>query len=258
MINELPVRVYYEDTDAHGIVYHASYIRFCERGRTEFLRQAGFSNSALKAERGLIFVVRRLDAEYHMTAYLDDELAVRTSIQEMKNASFAMRQEIFRGGRMVFGMTVWLVCIGADEKPIRVPDDLRERWHTIGRRGAGARRSWLKRLARHNQRVEFERVITGRLPDNWHEAVIELKQRIADEKPRLSSRESIQKCLEALVPATPELIGGSAGLAGANLAGVKGQAPISAGNYGGRHIHYGVRKHGMAAAANGRMAVVWV
>lgn len=141
--------------------------------------------------------------------------------------------------------------LGWHEPPFITPDNLKDRWHAAGSRGATARRSWLKRLARHNQRAEFERVMAGRLPDNWHEAVLDLKLDIAESRPKLASRASSQKCLEALVPATPELIGGSADLTLSNQTMVKGMAPISAGNYGGRYIHFGVREHGMAAAANG-------
>jgi transketolase len=141
--------------------------------------------------------------------------------------------------------------LGWHEPPFVTPGDLKASWHAAGSRGAAARRSWLKRLARHNQRGEFERVIAGRLPDNWHEAMFELKQDIADSRPRLASRASSQKCLESLVPATPELIGGSADLTGSNLTLVKGMASMSSGNYGGRYIHFGIREHGMAAAANG-------
>lgn len=137
------------------------------------------------------------------------------------------------------------------EPPFSMPADLKERWHAVGSRGAAARRSWLKRLARHNQRGEFERVMAGRLPDNWREAVAELKQDIADSRPKLATRAASQKCLEALIPAIPELIGGSADLTGSNLTLVKGMAAVSAGNYGGRYIHFGIREHGMAAAANG-------
>ncbi|WP_254073105.1 transketolase [Acidisphaera sp. S103] len=135
--------------------------------------------------------------------------------------------------------------------PFDTPGDLLDRWQAAGTRGATSRRSWLKRLARHHQRGEFERVMAGRLPDNWHEAVAELKQDIADGRPNRASRTSSQACLETLVPATPELLGGSAGLTGSNLAPVRGMASISAGNYGGRHIHFGIREHGMAAAAAG-------
>ena len=142
-------------------------------------------------------------------------------------------------------------ALGWDEPAFTVPSDLLERWHTAGNRGAAARRSWLKRLARHNQRSEFERVMAGKLPDNWHEAVATLKQEIADSKPRLATRASSQKALEALIPATPEMVGGSADLTGSNLTLVKGMGSVAAGNYAGRYIHYGVREHAMAAAANG-------
>ncbi len=137
------------------------------------------------------------------------------------------------------------------EPPFSIPDELTQRWHAVGARGAVARRSWLKRLARHNQRAEFERVMSGRLPDNWHEAVAALKQDLADERPKLASRSASQQFLEAMAPVTPELVGGSADLTGSNLTMAKGMTPIGAGNYGGRYIHYGVREHAMAAAANG-------
>jgi transketolase len=141
--------------------------------------------------------------------------------------------------------------LGWHEPPFTVPDDVQERWHAAGSRGASARRSWIKRLARHTQRAEFERVVAGKLPDNWHEAVAALKQELADTKPKFATRASSQKCLEALVPATPEMVGGSADLTGSNLTLVKGMASIAAGNYGGRYLHYGIREHAMAAAANG-------
>jgi transketolase len=141
--------------------------------------------------------------------------------------------------------------LGWHEEPFVIPADLQERWYAAGNRGAAARRAWLKRLARHNQRGEFERIMAGRLPDSWHEAVAELKQDVAEARPRLASRASSRQCLEVLVRATPELVGGSADLTGSSLTRVKGMASISAGNYGGRSIHFGAREHGMAAAANG-------
>nr|WP_294543542.1 transketolase [uncultured Rhodopila sp.] len=137
------------------------------------------------------------------------------------------------------------------EPPFSVPEDLKQRWQAVGARGAVARRSWLKRLARHNQRAEFERVMAGRLPDTWHEAVAALKQDLADERPKLATREASRRFLEAAAPVTPELVGGSADLTGSTLTMAKGMASIAAGNYGGRYIHYGIREHGMAAAANG-------
>ena len=145
-------------------------------------------------------------------------------------------------------------ALGWHEPPFTVPEDLLEQWRTAGSRGAGARRAWLKRLAHNNMRSEFERAMAGRLPDNWHEAVAALKQDIADTRPKIATRQASQKALDALVPATPELIGGSADLTPSNLTFVKGMGTVVTGNFTGRYIHYGVREHGMTAAANG-MAV---
>ena len=141
--------------------------------------------------------------------------------------------------------------LGWDQPPFTTPPELLERWHAVGARGAAARRSWLKRLARHNQRSEFERAMSGKLPDAWHEAVAALKGGIAEARPKLATRAASQKCLETLVPATPELLGGSADLTASNLTHVKGMTALAPGSYGGRYIHYGVREHGMAAACNG-------
>jgi transketolase len=142
-------------------------------------------------------------------------------------------------------------ALGWHEPPFTVPDELLERWRAVGSRGAATRRAWLKRLAHNAMRADFERVMSGKLPDNWHEAVAALKQDIAETRPKMATRQSSQKALEALVPATPELIGGSADLTGSNLTFVKGMGSVSAGNFGDRYIHYGVREHGMSAAANG-------
>jgi transketolase len=142
-------------------------------------------------------------------------------------------------------------ALGWREPPFEVPPDLLARWHAAGSRGATARRSWLKRLARHSQRADFERAIAGKLPENWHEAVAALKQGIAEQKPKIASRQASQRCLEVLVPATPDLVGGSADLTGSNLTLVKNMGSVGPGNYGGRYIHFGIREHGMAACANG-------
>lgn len=121
----LPLRVYYEDTDAGGIVFYANYLKFAERGRTEFLRAAGFRHRDLLAGEGLIFVVRRVDVEYHKPALLDDELSVVTEAGEIKNSSFAMKQSIFRDSVLLCEMNVILVCVNEGGRPIRVPDRLK-------------------------------------------------------------------------------------------------------------------------------------
>ena len=142
-------------------------------------------------------------------------------------------------------------ALGWTAPPFTVPEDLAAKWHAAGERSAEVRRSWLRRLATSNQRAEFERAIAGKLPDTWNDAVAALKQEIADSKPKIATRQSSQKVLETLVPATPELVGGSADLTGSNLTLVKGQGVIAPGDFNGRYIHYGVREHGIAAAANG-------
>ncbi|HEX3993549.1 MAG TPA: transketolase [Acetobacteraceae bacterium] len=142
-------------------------------------------------------------------------------------------------------------ALGWTAPPFTVPDELAAKWRAVGERSAGARKAWLNRLAASNQCAEFERAIEGKLPDNWADAVAAMKQEIADSKPKIATRQSGQKVLETLVPATPELIGGSADLTGSNLTLVKGQGIIAPGDFSGRYIHYGVREHGMAAAANG-------
>ena len=142
-------------------------------------------------------------------------------------------------------------ALGWNHPPFEVPEGLMEQWHAAGSRGATARRAWLKRLAHHPMRAEFERAMAGRLPENFHEAVAALRADIAEKRPKLASRQSSQKALEALVPAVPELIGGSADLTGSNLTLVKGMGFVVPGNFAGRYIHYGIREHGMAAAMNG-------
>jgi transketolase len=142
-------------------------------------------------------------------------------------------------------------AMGWDHPPFEVPEGIRERWEAAGRRSTGTRRAWLKRLAKHPLRAEFERAMAGRLPEAWHEPLAALRAREAEEKPKLATRVASQRALEALVPAIPEMVGGSADLTGSNNTNVKGIPYVTVGNFAGRYIHYGVREHGMAAAMNG-------
>ncbi|MEN0074670.1 MAG: transketolase [Paracraurococcus sp.] len=142
-------------------------------------------------------------------------------------------------------------ALGWNYPPFEVPEGIRARWEEAGRRGAGTRRAWLKRLAKHPMQAEFERAVAGRLPEAWHEPLAELRQKHAIDRPKLATRVASQQALEALVPAVPEMIGGSADLTGSNNTNVKGVPSIVRGNFAGRYVHYGVREHGMAAAMNG-------
>jgi len=143
------------------------------------------------------------------------------------------------------------LALGWDAPPFTVPEDIAEGWRRAGSRGAAARRSWLKRAARHPLRPELERVLAGKLPDGWHAAMATLKAQFAETKPKLATRQSSQKVLEALVPAIPELVGGSADLTGSNLTQVANMPAVTPGNFAGRYIHWGIREHAMGAAMNG-------
>jgi transketolase len=142
-------------------------------------------------------------------------------------------------------------AFGWDHPPFAVPQGVAREWHAAGARGAVPRRAWLKRLARHPQRAEFERAMAGHLPATIHETIAALRADIAAKRPKLASRAASQRVLESVMPAIPELVGGSADLTGSNLTLVKGVASVAPGSFSGRYIHYGVREHGMVAAMNG-------
>jgi transketolase len=142
-------------------------------------------------------------------------------------------------------------ALGWEHLPFTVPEPVATPWKEAGSRGATARRAWLKRLQKHPQKAEFERVMAGKLPDGWAETMSAYKASLVEQKPKLATRQSSQKALEVLVPALPELVGGSADLTGSNLTLVKGMAGVAPDNFAGRYLYYGVREHGMAAAMNG-------
>ena len=96
-VHYMPLRVYYEDTDASGIVYYANYLRFIERARTDLMRLVGISHSDLMHASGLAFTVRRCQIEYHLPARLDDEIEVLTHIMDVRGASLDIEQNVRRG-----------------------------------------------------------------------------------------------------------------------------------------------------------------
>ena len=124
-----PVRVYFQDTDAGGVVYHASYVNFMERSRTEWLRSFGYSNAGLMKELGVMFVVRKLELSYLKPAQLDDMLTVTTQIKEIGRSRVNVVQTVQRDGDILSEAEVHLVCVSAAEfKPVSVPDVLRKQW----------------------------------------------------------------------------------------------------------------------------------
>jgi acyl-CoA thioester hydrolase len=135
--HRLAVRVYYEDTDAGGIVYHASYLRFAERARTEMLRELGVDHIRLHAGEGLIFTVRRCVVDYLAPARLDDLLEVRTRVARVGGASLDLVQEVLREDRLLARLELKLALLGRDLRPARVPAALRASLVQLRPRAAG-------------------------------------------------------------------------------------------------------------------------
>ena len=120
------VRVYYEDADAGGVVYHSNYLNFMERARTEWLRSLGFEQTELKTEMGVIFMVRALKLEYKKPAYFNDALSVITRIAKTGRSLLEFEQTIIRGDELLTEATVALVCVDAGQfKPIPIPAEIR-------------------------------------------------------------------------------------------------------------------------------------
>jgi acyl-CoA thioester hydrolase len=122
--HRLAVRVYYEDTDAVGVVYHANYLRFAERGRTEMLRCLGLEHGGLSARLGLAFAVRRCLVDYLVPARLDDRLEVRTGLARLGGASFDLEQRIVTQDRLLVRMDVRLALISPALRAVRLPQAL--------------------------------------------------------------------------------------------------------------------------------------
>ena len=116
------LRVYYEDTDAGGVVYHANYLRFAERARTEALRDIGAPHAQMASQHGLMFMVRRVKVDYLAPARLDDSLLVLTETRSIRAASAELRQTVTRDGAALAVLEIELVCVRvADARPARIP-----------------------------------------------------------------------------------------------------------------------------------------
>jgi acyl-CoA thioester hydrolase len=125
LTHAMPLRVYYEDTDAAGIVYYANYLKFAERGRTEMMRSLGFEHSRVFEETGIAFAVRRLSADYRAAARLDDTLTVETTVEAIGAATLSLDQQIRRDGDTLVALDVLVACVGRDGRPRRLPPGLR-------------------------------------------------------------------------------------------------------------------------------------
>jgi acyl-CoA thioester hydrolase len=127
MTHSMSLRVYYEDTDLAGIVYYANYLKFIERGRSEWVRSLGIDQTALRRDTGIVFAVRHLEADYLRPAKFDDVLTVTTAPAMLTGARIVLDQAVLREGVALFTARVTLVSMGADGRAARLPADLRQR-----------------------------------------------------------------------------------------------------------------------------------
>jgi acyl-CoA thioester hydrolase len=125
--HQFRTRVYYEDTDLAGIVYYANYLKFIERARTEWVGSLGIDQMALKAREGIVFAVRRIEADYLRPARFGDDLVVDTTLQSLGGARIVLDQVVLRGGERIFVAGVTLVCLTEDGHAARLPAEVRAR-----------------------------------------------------------------------------------------------------------------------------------
>lgn len=126
-----PVRVYFADTDAFGVVYHSRYLEFAEKARTEMLRLDGLVHAQFLAEQGFAFAVRRLQADYRRPAKLDDLLDVHTTILAVSGASVEVRQDIVKDGLELVRLTIQLACVHTSGRPGRLSPTLRSHLQSL-------------------------------------------------------------------------------------------------------------------------------
>ena len=124
----LPVRAYYQDTDAGGVVYHSTYLNFMERARYEWLRELGFDANSLKDNHHVLFMVRSIEIDYFKPALLDDLLHITVTVGELGRSRITLFQEVLRSHVKLVSATIHVVCVGAETlKPVSIPAPLREK-----------------------------------------------------------------------------------------------------------------------------------
>ncbi|ARE39802.1 4-hydroxybenzoyl-CoA thioesterase family active site [Rhodovulum sp. P5] len=135
MTHTYQLRVYYEDTDLAGIVYYANYLKFIERARSEWVRELGVDQARLKAEEGIVFAVRRVEADYLSPAKFDDLLTVETALAQLTPARLILDQAVCRGADRLFTARVTLVTLTATGRPTRLPAEFRRVLEGAGAQG---------------------------------------------------------------------------------------------------------------------------
>ncbi|WP_316015757.1 tol-pal system-associated acyl-CoA thioesterase [Roseobacter sp. HKCCA0434] len=126
MIRNTTIRVYYEDTDMAGVVYYANYLKYLERGRSDAVRDAGIDQLALR-DAGLVFVVRRVEADYIRPARFDDVLTVETGLEDMRGARFTMPQRVLRGDEEILRARIDCAVMDLTGRPARLPAEIRHK-----------------------------------------------------------------------------------------------------------------------------------
>ena len=129
MTHKFPLRVYYEDTDFGGIVYYANYLKFIERGRSEWVREMGVDQVTMKHDDGIVFAVRRVEADYHSPARYDDELVVTTDVESVTGVRLIVCQTVQRAGEVLFSALVTIVAINDAGGVARLPAAFRRNLH---------------------------------------------------------------------------------------------------------------------------------
>jgi acyl-CoA thioester hydrolase len=127
-----PVRIYFEDTDSGGVVYHSNYLKFMERARTEWLRSVGIDQHHLKYHAQIMFVVHRIDIQYKLPARFNDDLVVKSELLEIGSSKIEFRQMIYRDEEMLIDANVDIACIDSEKfKPVRIPSTVKQTMESL-------------------------------------------------------------------------------------------------------------------------------
>lgn len=128
----LPIRIYFEDTDSGGVVYHSNYLKFMERARTEWLRSIGIDQRHLKQDHQIMFVVHRIDIQFKLPARFNDELIVKSELKDIGSSKIEFRQMIYRNDEMLIDASVDIACIDSEKfKPVRIPPTIKQAMESL-------------------------------------------------------------------------------------------------------------------------------
>jgi len=128
----LPIRIYFEDTDSGGVVYHSNYLKFMERARTEWLRSIGIDQRHLKQDNHIMFVVHRIDIQFKLPARFNDDLIVKSELKDIGSSKIEFSQMIYRNDEMLIDASVDIACIDSEKfKPVRIPPTIKQTMESL-------------------------------------------------------------------------------------------------------------------------------